>query len=104
MGLNWKSVKAVHVTQACERLLNSAGPGPRPPGLIVTYKNEELPAKVILRIDQIAKNRSLEGGIECNPCPSAVPEKFRIRGTCGRGRSHIHRGSGGPMHAMILRT
>ena len=27
MGLNWKSVKAVHVTQACEALLNSAGRG-----------------------------------------------------------------------------
>ena len=50
MGLNWKSVKAVHVTQACEAFLNSAGRGAKPQGLIVTYKDKQLPAKVILRM------------------------------------------------------
>jgi hypothetical protein len=48
MGLNWKSVEAVHVTQACEALLKSAGPGAKPRGLIVSYKGKQLPAKVIL--------------------------------------------------------
>lgn len=48
MGLNWKSVKAVHVNQACEALLNSAGPKPKPGGLIVIYKDKQLPAKAIL--------------------------------------------------------
>jgi hypothetical protein len=50
MGLNWKSVKAVHVTQACEALLDSAGSRPEPRGLIVIYKDKQLPAKTILRI------------------------------------------------------
>jgi hypothetical protein len=50
MGLNWKSVEAVHVTQACEALLKSADPGVKPRGLIVTYKDKQLPAKVILRM------------------------------------------------------
>jgi hypothetical protein len=50
MGLNWKSIKAAHVTQACEALLNSAGPRPKPRGLIVIYKDKQLPAKTILRI------------------------------------------------------
>jgi hypothetical protein len=50
MGMNWKSVKAVHVTQACEALLNSAGPGPKPRGLIVNYKDKRFPAKAILRM------------------------------------------------------
>ena len=50
MGLNWKSVKPVHVTQACEALLTSAGPGAKPRGLIVTYKHKQLPAKVVLRM------------------------------------------------------
>ena len=49
MGLNWKSVKAAHVTQACEALLNSTGPAAKPRGLIVTYKGKQLPPKVILR-------------------------------------------------------
>ena len=49
MGLNWKSVTAVHVTQACEALLKSTGPRAKPRGLIVTYKNRQLPAKIILR-------------------------------------------------------
>ena len=50
MKLNWKSVKAVHVTQACEALLNSAGPGAKPRGLVVIYKDKQLPAKLILRM------------------------------------------------------
>jgi len=49
MGLNWKSVKAAHVTQACDALLNSTGRAAKPRGLIITYKNKQLPAKIILR-------------------------------------------------------
>jgi hypothetical protein len=49
MGLNWKSVTAAHVTQACDALLKSAGPRAKPRGLIITYKNKQLPAKIILR-------------------------------------------------------
>lgn len=50
MGLNWKSVTAAHMTQACEALLKSAGPRAKPRGLIVTYKDKQLPAKVVLRM------------------------------------------------------
>ena len=50
MKLNWKSVKAAHVTRACEAVLNSAGARPKPGGLIVIYKDKKLPAKTILRI------------------------------------------------------
>jgi hypothetical protein len=50
LGLNWKSVTAAHVTQACEALLKSAGSRAKPRGLIVTYKDKQLPAKVILRM------------------------------------------------------
>ena len=50
MKLNWKSVKAAHVTRACEAVLNSAGAEPKPGGLIVIYKGKRLPAKTILRI------------------------------------------------------
>jgi hypothetical protein len=51
MGLNWKSVQTVHVTQACETLLKSAAPRAKVQGLIVTYKNKQLPAKPVLRFD-----------------------------------------------------
>jgi hypothetical protein len=50
MKLNWKSVKAAHVTRACETVLNSGGARPKPGGLIVIYKDIKLPAKTILRI------------------------------------------------------
>src|SRR5262249_10855150 len=47
MGLNWTSVKADHVTQACEMLLHSAVPRSR---LVVTYRGKHLPAKAVLRL------------------------------------------------------
>lgn len=50
MGLNWKSITADHVTQACEALLESVNPGAKLRGLIVTYKGKQLPAKAILRM------------------------------------------------------
>jgi len=50
MGLNWKSVQAVHVSQACESLLHSTDSQSKPRGLIVTYKDKQLPAKTILRM------------------------------------------------------
>lgn len=50
MGLNWKSVQAVHVGQACETLLRSTDTQSKPRGLIVTYREKQLPAKTILRM------------------------------------------------------
>jgi hypothetical protein len=50
MKLIWKSVKADHVTQACEEVLNSADVRPKSGGLIVIYKDKKLPAKTVLRI------------------------------------------------------
>jgi hypothetical protein len=48
--MNWTSVKAHHVSQACETLLSSAGPRLKPRGLVVTYKNQQLPVKAVLRL------------------------------------------------------
>ena len=53
MKLNWKSVKAAHVTRACEAVLNSAGAEPKPGGLIVIYKDKRLPAKMEARIAEL---------------------------------------------------
>jgi hypothetical protein len=50
MGLNWKSIKADHVSEACEALLKSMGPMPKPRGLVVTYKDKQLPAKTVLQV------------------------------------------------------
>lgn len=49
MALNWKSVTAIHVNQACETLSKSARPA-TPRGLIITYKDRKLPAKAVLRL------------------------------------------------------
>ena len=48
--MNWSSVKAQHVSQACELLAKSAHPNPKPGGLIVSHKNRQLPAKAVLRL------------------------------------------------------
>ena len=53
MKPNWKSVKAAHVTRACEAVLNSAGAEPKPGGLIVIYKDKRLPAKMEARIAEL---------------------------------------------------
>lgn len=50
MGLNWKSVTSVHVSEACEAYLNSGGSKPKVRGLVIRYKERLLPAKTILRI------------------------------------------------------
>jgi hypothetical protein len=50
MKLNWKSVKATHVTQACEEVSDLPGVKPKPGGLIIIYKDKKLPAKTVLRM------------------------------------------------------
>ena len=82
MGLNWKSVKAVHVTQACEALLNSARPGPKPRGLVVTYKDKKLPAKAVLRMAyRLANNTPPETKLKFSV---SVPIKIKQPGGISR--------------------
>jgi hypothetical protein len=50
MGLNWASVKAHHVTQACEMLSDPDSARSRSGNLIVTYRGKDLPAKAVLRL------------------------------------------------------
>ena len=80
MGLNWKSVKAVHVTQACEALLNSAGQGLKPRGLIVTYKDKKLPAKAILRMAYCLANN--------------IPSETKLKFSSGEGSLQLFRSLG----------
>jgi hypothetical protein len=49
MKMNWTSVKADHVIAACDSLLNSINPRPKPSGLVVTYRDKQLPAKAVLQ-------------------------------------------------------
>ena len=65
MGLNWKSVQTVHVTQACETLWKSTAPRAKAQGLIVTYKNKQLPAKPVLRMAYcLANNMPAESKVK----------------------------------------
>ena len=50
MGLNWASVKAHHVTQACELLSGPDSPRSKSGSLVVTYRGKNLPAKAVLRL------------------------------------------------------
>jgi hypothetical protein len=50
MGLDWASVKAQHVSEACEVLSDSDSPRSKSGSLIVTYRGKDLPAKAVLRL------------------------------------------------------
>ena len=76
MGLNWKSVKAAHVTQACEALLKSAGARAKPQG----YKGKQLPAKVILRTAYCLANN--------------VPPETKLKFSSGEGSLQLLRSLG----------
>ena len=80
MGLNWKSVKAIHVTKACEAFLKSAGPATKPRGLIITYKGKQLPAKVILRMAYCLANN--------------IPSETKLKFSSGEGSLQLFRSLG----------
>jgi hypothetical protein len=80
MGLNWKSVKAAHVTQACEAFLKSAGPEPKPRGLVVTYKDKQLPAKAILRMAYCLAN--------------SIPSETKLKFSSGEGSLQLFQSLG----------
>jgi hypothetical protein len=80
MGLNWKSVTAVHVNQACEALIKSGGPRAKPRGLIVTYKDKQLPAKVILRMAYCLANN--------------IPFESKLKFSSGEGSLQLLRSLG----------
>lgn len=48
--MDWSSVRAPHVSQACDTLVKSVRPVPKPRGLVVNYNNHQLPAKAVLRL------------------------------------------------------
>jgi len=48
--MKWASVKAEHVRQACDALLRSKAPVSKLGGLVVVYKDHQLPAKAVLRL------------------------------------------------------
>src|SRR5262249_16403137 len=63
--MEWSSVKAQHVSKACDALLRSKIPSLKPGGLVVIYKNERLPAKAVLRLAYcLANNISTEAHIK----------------------------------------
>jgi hypothetical protein len=66
MSLNWKSIRAEHVTTACETLLSGANaPRSTAKGIFVTFQGEKLPAKQVLRLAYcLANNMSLTSKIK----------------------------------------
>jgi hypothetical protein len=61
----WASVKAHHVSQACDALMRS-GVSPKPHGLVVMYKNHKLPVKAVLKLAYCI----------ANDIPTETPIKF----------------------------
>ena len=56
MALNWKSVRAEHVQQACQRL-SAAGAARAPTGIVIWYGEQALRAKEVLRVAYRLANR-----------------------------------------------
>lgn len=50
MALNWKTVKAEHITQACEVLLKQGGGRTAAKGIFIPYGGKRLPAKYATRL------------------------------------------------------
>ena len=80
MGLNWKSITANHVTEACEALLSSPSARAKPRGLIVTYKGNQLPAKIVLRMAYRIAN--------------SVPSETQLKFSSGEGSLQLLRSLG----------
>ena len=73
MGLNWTSVKAHHVTQACESLLNPVSPRSKLGSLVVTYRGKNLPVKAVLRLAYcLANNISPETHLKFASSESSI--------------------------------
>jgi hypothetical protein len=73
MGLNWTSVKANHVTQACEVLSDSASLRSKLGSLVVTYRGKNLPAKAVLRLAYcLANNISPETHLKFASSESSI--------------------------------
>lgn len=49
MTLNWRSVTAEHVRQACE-VVAASRPGKRKSGIVIWYAERSLPAKEVQRV------------------------------------------------------
>jgi hypothetical protein len=51
VALNWSTVKAEHVSKACDLLLNGEQlPRSKAKGIFILHANKELPAKHVVRI------------------------------------------------------
>ena len=69
--MNWLSVKSHHVSQACEALLKSAVSKSKPRGLVITYKDQQLPVKAVLRLAYCLANN--------------IPTETKLKFTSGEG-------------------
>ena len=50
MALNWKTVKAAHMTQACDVLLDQGAARATAKGIFILYGGKRLPAKHVTRL------------------------------------------------------
>jgi hypothetical protein len=50
MAVNWKSVKAEHMTRACELTLEERGKHVAAKGIVITFDGQRLPAKHVVRL------------------------------------------------------
>lgn len=50
MALNWKTVNAQHMAQACELLLKQGGGPSTAKGIFILYSGQRLPAKHAVRL------------------------------------------------------
>ena len=65
MALDWSSVKAEHVTEACNFLLREGGSRGKSHGIYVQFQGQPLPAKAVARIAYARAN---------NLAPESVPK------------------------------
>jgi hypothetical protein len=63
--MKWTSVQVQHVSQACDMLLKSTDLNLKPHGLVLIYRDQQLPAKAVLRLAYcLANNISPEAKLK----------------------------------------
>ena len=74
MALNWNSVKAGHVTEACRQLRQGVKPVRlKSSGIFIIFEGEDLPAKQVMRVAYLlANNMTLDAKLRFSSGDSTV--------------------------------
>ena len=86
MALNWNSIRAEHVTRACEHLIaGEQAPRPKASGIVVEFRGKRLPAKEVVRVAYLlANNLNLDTAVRFASGEGTIQRLRRLGFRAGR--------------------